>query len=159
MQGKVLNIPFGLLFEEDAKSPETIITPIYDEERDLSLIEDAHGRMVPIVELGFGIGTDTETKVRQESTDTDPWDDHSSLSITSTTTVTEVRSETTDTDPEDDNAQQFQSYGLGTDTGTAVQAESTDTDPEDDPGAPSVWRCFLATDTITRREGESTDRD
>jgi hypothetical protein len=158
MQGKVMNIPFGLLFEENAKNPKTIVAPIYDEDRDLSLIEDASGRMVPLVELDFGVGTDTKTKIHQESTDTDPGDDHPRLSITGTTTVTEVRSETTDTDPEDDT-RQFQGFGLGTDTGTAVQAETTDTDPEDDDVSQSTWSYLMATDTITKEEGESTDRD
>ena len=36
-------IPFGLIFEEPAGQPHDLIMPVYDEETDLSYVEDAEG--------------------------------------------------------------------------------------------------------------------
>ena len=97
-------IPFGLLFEEAAPQSQGLIVPTYDEETDLSYVEDLQGHWVPYVEFSGATGTQTETKVRRETTDTDPGDDRAGFSAIGTNTLTEVRAESTDTDPEDDNA-------------------------------------------------------
>jgi len=157
MEKQERSTPFGLLFEEAAPQPQDLIMPTYDEETDLSYVEDSQGRRVPYVEFSRAIGTRTATLVRREITDTDPEDDRAGSYATGTSTLTEVRSESTDTDLEDDNPRFFGS--LGTITVTAVEAETTDTDPEDDHGYHSSWRSLVGTDTITERDGEATDQD
>lgn len=123
-------VPFGLLFEEPAAQPQNLVMPVYDEETDLSYVEDPAGRLVPCVELTGVLGTQTNvTKIWTDPPDTDPEDDRQGFVHLGTMTLTKVRNESTDTDPEDDR-----SYfsNLGTRTLTEVQVESTDTDPEDD---------------------------
>jgi len=150
-------VPFGLLFEEIAPRPQDFIVPIYDEETDLSYVEDPKGHRGPVVEFRRAIGTQTETKVVLETTDTDPGDDRPSFSATGTITLTEVRVETTDTDPEDDHPR---SCGvLGTETATFVAAEPTDTDPEDDHEYHPAWMPLGGTDTLTKVQKEPTDQD
>lgn len=95
-------IPFGLLFEEAAPRPEDLITPTYDEETDLSYVENLQRHRVPYVEFHGATGTQTVTEVRAEATDTDPGDDHATFSAIGTITQTKVVAESTDTDPEDD---------------------------------------------------------
>jgi len=123
-------IPFGLLFEETAPHPQGLITPTYDEETDLSYIKDSQGRRVPYVEFSGATSTQTETKIRRE---------------------------TTDRDLAGDNA--WFCGSAGTQTITFVEAESTDTDPGDDQGYHSVVRPLAGTDTTTKAEGEPTDQD
>jgi len=150
MEKQERTIPFGLLFEEAASPPQGLIMPTYDEETDLSYVEDSQGHRVPYVEFNVATGTQTETKVRRETTDTDPGDDRTGFSATGTTTLTEVRVESTDTDPEDDNARFVGS--VGTDTITLVQAKPTDTDPSDDQSYCGIRRPLVGTDTITAVE-------
>jgi hypothetical protein len=150
-------IPFGLLFEEAALQPKGLIMPTYDEETDLSYVEDSQGHWVPYVEYSGVVGTRTETKVWRETTDTDPQDDRTGHSVTGTATVTEVRTEVTDTDPEDDSVRSFGS--LGTETVTLVESEPTDTDPGDDREYNPIWRSMVGTDTTTRVEKEPIDQD
>jgi hypothetical protein len=157
MEKQERTIPFGLLFEEAVPLPQGLIMPTYDEETDLSYVEDLQGYRVPYVEFSVATGTQTETKVWRETTDTDPGDDRTGFSATGTTTFTEVRVESTDTDPEDDNARFVSS--VGTDTLTLVQAEPTDTDPGDDHSYCGIRRSLLGTDTITAVERDPTDQD
>ena len=177
--------PFGLLFEEVAPPPQDIIVPTYDEDTDLSYVKDSQGRLVPYVEAGRVVSTATLTKVRVESTDTDPEDDDARFfGNLSTVSMTRIRAESTDTDPDDDNARFF--GNLATESATFVQMESTDTDPEDDDArffgnlaaqsATSVQaksdtaleddqisypieRFLIGTDTFTEAGGEPTDSD
>jgi len=157
MEKQERSIPFGLLFEEAAPQPQSLIMPTYDEETDLSYVEDSQGRRVPYVQLSRVAGTRTATKVWREITDTDPEDDRAGFPAIGTNTLTAIRAESTDTDPEDDNPRFFGSLGTG--TMTLVEAESTDTDPEDDHGYHSGWRSLVGTDTITKVETEPTDQD
>jgi hypothetical protein len=150
-------IPFGLLFEEAAHQPQGQIVPTYDEETDLSYVEDGQGHRIPYVEFNQVTGTQTATKVDRETTDTDPGDDRTAFSAVGTVTLTEIRVESTDTDPEDDNARSFRM--LGTETETFVETEPTDKDPEDDYGSTSILKSSLGTDTITRVQEEHTDQD
>lgn len=157
MKARERVVPFGLLFEEVAPQPQGLVMPTYDEETDLSYVEDLKGHWIPYVEFVQAAGTQTETRLRREETDTDPGEDHISLSGIGTNTFTEVRTESTDTDPGDDNAQSF--AGLGTNSMTLIASESTDTDPEDDRGRYSLWMPLAGTDTITKVKRETTDRD
>lgn len=150
-------IPFGLLFEEAAHQSQGQIVPTYDEETDLSYVEDGQGHRIPYVEFNQATGTQTATKVYRETTDTDPGDDRTAFSFTGTTTLTEIRVESTDTDPEDDNARLFGM--LGTETATCVAIEPTDTDPEDDHRSTFIHKSSAGTDTITRIQQEPTDQD
>jgi hypothetical protein len=138
MYSQELSIPFGLLYEEEAPTPSEIFHPTYDELEGLSFLEDSQGRRVPFVEFGNYPGTQTETKIYRETTDTDPGDDHSNVLVLATTTSTAVRAETTDTD---------------------IGADSLDTYPNNVQGHQSIWRSMIATDTITKMENEPTDRD
>jgi hypothetical protein len=123
-------IPFGLLFEEIAPHPQGLITPTYDEEMDLSYVKDSQGHRVPYVEFSGATSTETETR---------------------------IRGETTDRDLADDNA--WFCEGAGTQTITFVEAEPTDEDPGDNQGYSIMWRFLASTDTFTKEEKESTDQD
>lgn len=157
MEKQERTTPFGLLFEEAAPQPQGLIMPTYDEETDLSYVEDLQGHRVPYVEFSGATGTRTATKVRRETTDTDPGDDRTGFSAIGTATLTEVRAESTDTDPEDDNARFV--GNVGTDTITRIQAEPTDTDPRDERGYYGICRPLVGTDTVTAVEKEPTDQD
>ena len=150
-------IPFGLLFEEAVPHPQGLIMPTYDEETDLSYVKDSQGRRVPYVELSRAIGTQTETKVWRETTDTDPEDDRAGHSTTGTQTITAIRAESTDQDPANGNARFFGS--VGTQIITLVEAEPTDADAGDDQGYHLIQRPLVGTDTITKVEKEPTDQD
>jgi hypothetical protein len=122
-------IPFGLLFEEPAPQPRDLVVPIYDEEKDLSYVEDFRGQRVPYVEFNENTGTQTATKVHRESTDTDPTDDRANLSVMGTTTSTSIRAESTDTDPQDDQVRRSPNGPLvSTETLTRIRRENTDRD-------------------------------
>jgi len=99
---KKKNVPFGMLFLEIAPSPQGLIQPIYDEDLNLSVVKDTAGRLVPFVELDFGIGTHTETRIHQESADVDPEDEIGGQviwkSLMATYTATKVSNESTDKD-------------------------------------------------------------
>lgn len=95
-------LPFGVRFEEPARQGCDIPAPLYDEASCVSLLTLPSGRTVPFVEADL-LGTETFTRVRAESSDTDPEDDH-----------------------------RVDCRGLGTETFTCVESEGTDTDPEDD---------------------------
>jgi hypothetical protein len=157
MKNESRAIPFGLLFEEAAAGPRDIAEPTYDEERDLSFVEDSQGRRVPLVELSEPVGTQTETKIHRETADTDPGDDQACFSSCGTTTKTSVRTESTDTDPQDDRAPRF--VNLATESITFIQAEATDTDPQDDQARQSPKKPLVGTDTVTEIKRENTDRD
>ena len=93
--------PFGVLFEEHA--PEAVIFPApdFDTRTDISYFRGPDGRLVPYVEVG-PMGTDTATKIRRESTDTDAEDEHGTvhqpLTLVGTDTFTKQEKETTDRD-------------------------------------------------------------
>jgi hypothetical protein len=157
MENREKVVPFGLLFEEAAPAPGDTLVPTYDEETDLSYVKDLQGHWVPYVEFSGVLGTQTETKVQHETTDTDPEDDRASRSFTGIQAITTARTKSTDYDrPESD----VHSCGnLGTETVTLVRSESTDTDPEDDHSYHPISRPLMGTDTITEAEGEPTDQD
>lgn len=69
--GKNDSVPFGLLFEELAPDVQHHVLPIYDEEEGLSYAKDLQGHLVPYVEIAQATGTETITRVRDESTDAD----------------------------------------------------------------------------------------
>jgi len=122
-------LPFGVRFEEPARKAGNTPKPVYDEGACISLLTLPSGKTVPFVEADL-LGTETFTRVRAESSDTDPEDDHARLQGMGTSTVTEVRAESTDTDPEDDH--RAACHALGTETVTLIESEGTDTDPEED---------------------------
>ncbi len=164
-------IPFGLIFEERAPQPEASTPLVYDEYSDISYVRCADGRLVPCVEFSGAGRTTTETRVATESSDQDV--EHPSR-FTGTQTESKVWTEETDTDPSDDhsNARAW----FGTHTMTAVRAESTDTDPGEDDARPlfrgsvdsrmisaerwlMIPGALIGTDTFTKAKGESTDKD
>lgn len=157
MKKELRAIPFGLLFEEAAAEPPDIPEPAYDEERDLSFVEDSQGRRVLFVELSNSVGTQTETKIHRETADTDPGDDRACFSSCGTATNTSVRTESTDTDPQDDRARRF--VNLATESMTFIQAETTDTDPQDDQVRQGPKKPLVGTDTVTEIKRENTDKD
>ena len=102
MDNRESRVPFGLLFEEPVSLPKDLIIPTYDEQTDLSYVYDSDGSRIPCVEFNLA-GTDTVTKVRQETTDTDLFDDHRGhtrirRSLLGTDTITEAANEPTDQD-------------------------------------------------------------
>lgn len=123
--------PFGLLFEEAASPPATQMHPYYDEETDLSYVMDETATPVPFVEYNGMLGTQTETKIRSESTDTAPGEEHSQIAVSAGThTMTAVQMEETDVDHMD-SVSRFESHkrvSMGTDTFTETKVETTDTD-------------------------------
>jgi hypothetical protein len=147
--------PFGLLFAEPATQPPSPIVPTYDEDTDLSYVEDPAGRRVPYVELTDTIRTETQTRIASEATDED--ENHLSQFV-GTHTFTEIELEPTDPDPEDGS--RLALGNVGTDTVTLIEAEPTDTDPGDDQGySNSIQRSLAATDTFTKQDREPTDTD
>ena len=64
-------IPFGLHFMEDVTEEATNQVPFYDEDTDMSYVEDSEGRRMPFVELKVASGTETSTEIRVEGTDHD----------------------------------------------------------------------------------------
>jgi hypothetical protein len=147
--------PFGLLFEEPASRPPNPILPVYDEDTDLSYVEDSDGHQVPYVEFVSAIGTETNTRIAVEAPDEDK--DYPGQ-LAGTHTVTKMQLEPTDPDPENDTRLIF--GNAGTQTATAVEVESSDTDPEDDEGySIIVQRSLATTDTFTEQDIESTDTD
>lgn len=124
-------MPFGLLFQETVSPLIEQIHPCYDEETDLSYIMDETATLVPFVERNGILGTQTETKIRSESTDTDPGGDHSQIiGLMGTETITLVEAEDGDVDHAA-SASRFdlcKEVFIGTDTFTEVDAEPTDTD-------------------------------
>jgi hypothetical protein len=147
--------PFGLLYEEPASRPPNLILPIYDEDSDLSYVEDSDGHQVPYVEFASAIGTETNTRIAVEAPDEDK--NHLSQ-LAGTHTFTEIELEPTDTDPEDGS--RLLLGNVGTETVTLIEAEPTDTDPGDDEGySIIVQRSLAATDTFTKEDIESTDTD
>lgn len=157
MYNQEMSIPFGLLYEEVAPNPREIFHPTYDEMEDLSFLEDGQGRRIPFVEFGNDFGTQTETYVYRESTDTDPGDDHSNVVVLATETSTAVKAETTDTDPEEDNTQSSRRFGI--DTVTAIRPKPKNIYSDNICESQIVGRSFLATDTITKMDNEQTDTD
>ena len=106
-RGKV--IPFGLLFEEVAPQPQGLIMSTYDEETDLSYMEDSQDHRIPLVEISGAVGTQTMTAAAEEKTDTDPGDDYvgsvpnreyyaAGRFLAGTETFTKQEKETTDRD-------------------------------------------------------------
>ena len=150
-------ILFGLLFEEVAPQPQGLLMPTYDEETDLSYVQDREGHRIPYVELGGALGTQTETKAQGETTDTDPGDDRFGSVATSTGTSTKVRGQTMDTNSQHDDARYLAL--LGTDTVTRIDRETTDTDPGDDQNYYTGWNFLAGTETLTEVDGEPTDKD
>jgi hypothetical protein len=145
--------PFGLLFEEKAPTRDIEISPQYDEDSDISYVEGQNGEIYPLVSLSHSIGTASITEVKTESTDTDPEEDNKNVNYLSTMTGTFIKAESTDTDPEDDNVAL-----IGTKTQTRIKAESTDSD-QDEETRLLKRISILATDTVTKEDNESNDRD
>lgn len=64
--------PFGLLFAEALVAGEKPPRSVYDDEKDLSMIKDKEGKLVPIVaNASWALGTFTETRAMGEHTDAD----------------------------------------------------------------------------------------
>jgi hypothetical protein len=80
------NQVFGLLFAESVEENGALIEPIYDEEKDVSFAIGKDGNLMPYVELDFQLGTNTETFVVKEPTDSDD-----SPQTLGTRTLTEVK--------------------------------------------------------------------
>ncbi len=120
-------MPFGLVFEEEARQPEKLISPSYDEGTDLSYVEDSEGHKIAYVEFGnISVGTDTATKALPETADRDFVDDDAaSFAKWGTQTITAVAEESTD---EDEDVDVSKHTGTGTETLTEVRSESTDED-------------------------------
>jgi acetamidase/formamidase len=100
MNKKEKTLPFGLLFEEAAPFPHGPISPVYDEEADLSYAEDVDGTRVPYVEFRGVLGTETITAVNDEETDED---EERLNQLMGTETATKADGEDTDEDPDDDD--------------------------------------------------------
>ena len=163
--------PFGLIFEEQVSQPEERVPLFYDEHSDISYVRCCDGRLVPYVEFSATAATATETRIAAEAPDTD---DANPLRLAGTQTETKVWTETTDTDPSDDQGNPRAWFG--TQTISEVRAESTDTDPGEDDARPPLYgstddriismepwrmipRALFGTDTFTKAKRESTDKD
>lgn len=147
--------PFGLFYEEPASQPQSHVIPTYDEETDLSYLEDQDGSRVPYVEITSNICTETQTRIADEAPDED---ENYISQFAGTHTVTKMELEPTDPDPADDPCLTF--GNAATQTATAIEAESSDTDPGDDEESSIVFRRPLAaTTTFTEQDRESTDTD
>ncbi len=146
-------VPFGILFEESAQPQQDSIAPVYDEETDLSYVEDSLGHRIPYVEAVSIMSTNTATKEKSEATDPD---EYSQASITSTRTFTEVGGEPTDAD--EDSCFRQGGIKISTNTATFVADESDDSDAEDGAYEVSLQQSFLSgTDTFTKIKKESVD--
>lgn len=163
--------PFGLIFEEQASQPANRVPHFYDEQTDISYVRRSDGRFVPYVEYSGAGATATETRIAAESPDAD---DATPLRLAGTQTETKVWTEDTDTDPSDD--QSNPRTWSGTQTLTEVRVESTDTDPGEDDARPPRYgptgaqristerwcmipSALIGTDTMTKAKSESTDKD
>lgn len=125
--------PFGLIFEEAALPPIEQMQVSYDEDMDLSFVEGRDGMLTPLVESARCLATQTETKVRSESTDSDPGNDYEQkLAITmGTETITLVDYEDSDSDDDqlnDLNSKSRKTIFFGTETFTEIEEEQTDSD-------------------------------
>ena len=88
-----MTIPFGMLFEEPTRYSGVSLAPVYDDRRDISLVHNEMGRLVPYVQFAEG-GTQTTTRIKKEETDQDP----SSRPPRGTETCTKTRTESTEID-------------------------------------------------------------
>lgn len=91
-------IPFGLLLEEVRKPDEFSVLPIYDSERQYSIVWSEDGAAVPFVTHDAslsGLPTTTESKVYNETSDEDPSPKEKETWLPEVT-ITEIASETTD---------------------------------------------------------------
>ena len=138
-------IPFGLLFEEPTKPAIEMISPLYDEAEDITVIIDDRGNKIPYVEWYGLVGTKTDTRIAAESAD----DDDDGPRTLGTRTLTEVKKE--DASDFDDMGYLF----MGTKTSTSVSSEQTDEDRDDDIRSSPK----LHTMTATKTAGEGTDND
>jgi len=102
MNKKEKALPFGLLFEEAAPLPQGLVSPVYDEDTDLSYVKDADGSRVPYVEFCGILGTQTVTEVKDEETDEDEEEERFNQ-LMGTDTATKADGENTDEDPDDDD--------------------------------------------------------
>ena len=136
--------PFGLLFEEPANSVLEVMSPVYDETEDISVIIDDRGNKIPYVEWHGSVGTKTDTGIARVGTD----EDNEAPKTLGTRTLTEVKKEEADFD---DMSYLF----MGTKTLTSVSSEQADEDRGDD--IRSLPK--LHTMTATKTAGEGTDDD
>lgn len=137
-------MPFGLHFLEQPID-NVYISPLYDEDEDISIVIDENGDKHPSVEYYSNTSTKTATSVQEENTD----EDQDYAKIVNTTTATKVKEEISDSDDE------FFSPNLGTRTDSFVQAEQTDEDPGIDTGPKPP----VTTKTFTHVSREETDSD
>jgi hypothetical protein len=129
-------VPFGLLFEESAQSSQVMISPVYDEEKDLSFVQDSSGKFIPYVELRDALGTQTLTESGGESNDED---EENSARLTGTRTETLADGENTD---EDDDRRYSYFLSIGTQTATKADGETIDEDPNDGLSTKSLADVF-----------------
>jgi len=116
---KLINVPFGLLFEETLNQDNNTLVPVYDEIEDISYVvtEDVK---VPYVEYCNGLGTKTATKTKDEDSDSD---DNITYSFIGTKTMTCAVEQS---DEDDDRKPDISK--TGTRTVTATSTENSDSD-------------------------------
>lgn len=115
-------LPFGLLFQEPALDAGEVPVPVYDEDRDMSLIKK-DGQAVPFVTAApSGMATQTLTEAEGESTDKD-FDPANPAWSLGTFTITRA-----DRDPTDEDPSVSLIAMMATQTGTSVAREPTDQD-------------------------------
>lgn len=91
------DFPFGLLFLEIAPPQEPEQNkPIYVEKEGMLYIKDEQGHLVPYIEEAGPKTTQTVTRIRTETTDSD--ETFYNPSPIGTQTATKIRNENTDTD-------------------------------------------------------------
>jgi hypothetical protein len=137
--------PFGLLFEEPTNPVLEVVSPLYDETEDITVILDDQGNKIPYVEWYGLVGTKTTTRIAAEGAD----DDDDGPQTLGTRTLTEVKKE--GSSDFDDMSYLF----MGTKTSTSVSSEQADEDRDDDVrSSPKLY-----TMTATKTAGEGTDND
>lgn len=113
-------IPFGMLFLERQVNTGEVPVPVYDEERDVSVIE-ANGQVVPFVTAStFVLGTETITEAAGEETD------HHSTWLQSVWRLGTEEETRADLDYTDRGAYRSLLMALATETTTRVAREGTD---------------------------------
>lgn len=113
-------VPFGVLFQEPAADLGQVEIPIYDENREISLVQ-RDGEAVPFVTAApAAMATQTLTEAAGESTDKD-FDPRSLAWSLSTFTTTKM-----ERDPTDRDRSLSLAVVMATQTGVAVTREDTD---------------------------------
>lgn len=137
--------------DPEIEMPEIEYSPIHQ----MSYAVADKNKQEPYVMSTWMIGTETETRVRADTTDSDDPKGTITVPTLGTETFTKVYAEGTDSDDHKD-AQLI--AALGTETFTEVRSEVTDSD-KDHRLFSERYAPFLGTETVTLVKNEDTDSD